>query len=230
MPHSPGHHENQPTAVGGAREVVCADAIPWMKERGVIAGTCAVTSLPDVSEVGVTLEVWRVWFLGAVKLVVAAVPDESAAIFFQSDIKRDGEWIDKGAMVIRAAEDAGARVLFHKIVCRRPPGMLTNGRPGFTHFIAVSRGLKCPDVLAIPDVIVDAGEQKWVRAMGVRAAGHAVRFAREVVGAKTIFDPFCGVGTVLAVANRLGLEALGVEKNRKRAEEARELQVRADEV
>ena len=37
-------------------------------------------------------------------------------------------------------------------------------------------------------------------------------------------------GTVLAVANRLGLDALGVEKNRKRAEEARALVVRSDEV
>lgn len=212
------------------REVICADAIPWLQARGVIAGACAVTSLPDVSEVGVTLEVWRAWFLGAVKLVVAAVPDESAAVFFQSDIKRDGEWIDKGAMVIRAAQDAGARVLFHKIVLRRPAGMLTAGRPGFTHFIAVSRALRCPDGLSIPDVIADAGEQKWVRAMGVRAAGHAGRFAREVVGAKIIFDPFCGVGTVLAVANALGLDALGVEKNRKRVEEAQALEVRAGEI
>jgi hypothetical protein len=73
-----------------------------------------------------------------------------------------------------------------------------------------------------------------LRAMGVRAAGHAGRFARDVVGAQTevtmIFDPFCGVGTVLAVANWLGLDALGVEKNRKRAEGARELAVRSDEV
>ncbi len=216
------------------REVFCADAIPWMRERGVIAGACAVTSLPDVSEVGVTLEVWRAWFSEAVRLVVAAVPDGSAALFFQSDIKRDGEWIDKGAMVIRAAQEAGARVLFHKIVLRRPAGMLTAGRPGFTHFIAVSRALKCPDVLTIPDVIADAGEQKWVRAMGVRAAGHAGRFARDVVGTATgakpvVFDPFCGVGTVLAVANALGLDALGVEKNRKRAEQARELTLRAGE-
>jgi len=44
-----------------------------------------------------------------------------------------------------------------------------------------------------------------------------------------ILDPFCGVGTVLAVANRLGLDAVGVEKNRKRAEDARALTVRADE-
>jgi hypothetical protein len=215
--------------------VVCADAIPWLRERGVIAGACAVTSLPDVSEVGVALAVWRQWFLDAVRLVVDAVPRESAAIFFQSDIKRDGEWIDKGAMVTRAAEDAGARILFHKIVLRRPAGTLTAGRPGFTHFIAVSRAMKCPDVLAIPDVIADAGAQKWVRAMGVRAAGHAVRFARDFVGPvlgrePVVVDPFCGVGTVLAVANTLGLGAIGVERNRKRAEEARALVVRAEEL
>ncbi len=211
-------------------EVHCADAIPWMRSRGVIAGACAVTSLPDVAEVGTTLPVWRAWFLEAVRLVIEAVPAESAAVFFQSDIKRDGAWIDKGALVTRAAEEAGAHVLFHKIVCRRPPGMLTNGRPGFTHFVAVSRALKCPDVLAIPDVIVDAGEQKWVRAMGVRAAGHAVRFARDVAKAKVVVDPFCGVGTVLAVADALGLDALGVEKNRKRAEQARVLTVTAAEL
>jgi len=201
-----------------------------MKACGRIEGACAVTSLPDVSEVGLALPVWRSWFLEAVRLVIDAVPDGSAAIFFQSDIKRDGEWIDKGALVTRAAEDAGARVLFHKIICRRPPGMLTLGRPGYTHLIAVSRAMKCPDVLPIPDVITDAGRQPWVRAMGVRAAAHAVRFARDQVAARTIFDPFCGVGTVLAVANTLGLDALGVEKAKKRCAQAQLLAVRADEL
>jgi hypothetical protein len=212
------------------RVVECADAIAWMRERGRIDGACAVTSLPDVSEVNMTLPVWRTWFLGAVELVVNAVPEESAALFFQSDIKRDGAWIDKGAMVIRAAEDTGARVLFHKIVCRRPPGALTYGRPGFTHLIAVSRAMKCPEVLPLPDIITDAGELKWIRAMGVRAAGHAVRFAKEQVGAKVVFDPFCGVGTVLAVANALGLDALGLELSRKRCEQSRTLQVGPEEL
>jgi hypothetical protein len=213
-----------------SREVHCADAMPWMQVRGVIAGACAVTSLPDVSEVGLALPAWRTWFLAAVRLVVESVPADSAALFFQSDIKRDGVWIDKGALVTRAAEDAGARVLFHKIVCRRPPGMLTMGRPGFTHLIAVSRAMQCPDVLPIPDVITDAGRQPWVRAMGVRAAGHAIRFARDQVGAKVVFDPFCGVGTVLAAANALGLDALGVELAKKRCEQARAQTVRADEL
>ncbi len=203
------------------REIVCAEAITWMQARGRIDGACAVTSLPDVSEVGQTLPVWRAWFLNAVRLVVDAVPADSAALFFQSDIKRAGAWIDKGALVIRAAEDAGARVLFHKIVCRRPPGMLTQGRPGFTHLIAVSRAMQCPDTLPIPDVIPDAGRSFWVRAMGVRAAAHAVRFARDQVGAKLIFDPFCGVGTIPAVANALGLDALGIELAKKRCEQSR---------
>ncbi|AOS44273.1 DNA methylase [Lacunisphaera limnophila] len=204
------------------REIVCADAIAWMKARGRIDRACAVTSVPDVSEIGRTLPVWREWFLDAVRLVVDAVPDDSAALFFQSDIKRDGIWIDKGALVIRAAEDAGARVLFHKVVCRRPPGMLTHGRPGYTHLIAVSRAMVCPDILLIPDVISDAGRSLWIRAMGVRAAAHAVRFARDQVGAQLIFDPFCGVGTVPAVANALGLDALGVELSKKRCEQSRE--------
>ncbi len=142
-----------------AREIVCADAIPWLRERGAVDGTCVVTSLPDVSEINLGLEAWRTWFLEAVRLCMAATPAKGAAVFFQSDIKHDGAWIDKGSLVVRAAEDAGARVLFHKIVARRQPGLLTLGRPGFTHLIAVSHALRCPDQLPILDIIVDAGRQ-----------------------------------------------------------------------
>ncbi len=201
-----------------------------MERRGVIEGACFATSLPDVSELGVSLSVWRDWFVNAVRLVVNSTPLDKAALFFQSDIKHEGVWIDKGSIVVRAAEDAGAQVLFHKIVCRRQPGLCTYGRPGYTHFIAVSREMKCPDVLPIPDVIVDPGRVPWVRAIGIRAAAHAVRFARDQAGATLIVDPFCGVGTLLAVANALGLDAIGVEKARKRSEQARALVVGAGEL
>jgi DNA methylase len=210
---------------GPGREVHCADAIPWLQALGRREGLCAVTSLPDISELRFDLPGWRRWFLEAVRLVVDAVPDQNAALFFQSDIKHEGRWVDKGAMVVRAAEDAGAQVLFHKIISRRQPGLLSHGRPGYTHLIAVSRGLKCPGVLPIPDIVIDPGRSPWVRAMGIRAAAHAVRFARDHAGATTILDPFCGVGTVLAVANRLGLRAIGVERSAKRCERARQLEV-----
>ena len=80
LPHTPGHHDNTPSGVGEGREVVWADALPWMRERGQIAGACAVTSLPDVSEVGTSLAVWRAWFWEAVGLVVAAVPEASVTV------------------------------------------------------------------------------------------------------------------------------------------------------
>lgn len=212
------------------REIHHAEALAWLAARGPQPGLAVVTSLPDVSEVRLPLPDWRTWFLRAVTACVDAVEPAGVAVFFQSDIKREGSWIDKGALVVRAAEDAGARVLFHKIICRRPPGLPTFGRPGFTHLIAVSRTFRCPDELPIPDVIVDPGRAPWVRAMGIRAAAHAVRFVRDQAQAQVVLDPFCGVGTIPAVANALGLSAIGVELSRKRAEQARELQIHAAEL
>ena len=43
--------------------------------------------------------------------------------------------------------------------------------------------------------------------MGVTACVAAVRFVRDHTPTSTIVDPFCGVGTVLAVANAHGLPA-----------------------
>ena len=53
----------------------------------------------------------------------------------------------------------------------------------------------------------------------------AVVAAMELAGARTICDPFCGHGTVLAVANALGLSAIGVDLSRKRVRKARALRV-----
>jgi hypothetical protein len=50
-----------------------------------------------------------------------------------------------------------------------------------------------------------------------------VRFLRDVAGASLIFDPFCGQGTVLAMANALGMHALGVEISPKRSKKAERL-------
>jgi len=205
------------------REVHWGDAIPWMQAHPGLPGTGVVTSLPDFSEVRLSLPAWRIWFLDAVRLTIGLVPDTGVAVFFQSDVRHDGQWIDKGSLVVRAAEDAGAHVVFHKIVCRFQPGRITSGRPAYTHLIAVSRELRIRGEEAIPDVIVDPGRLTWVRAMGIQAAAHAVRFARDHAAATSIIDPFCGVGTVLAVANALGLEAIGVEQSPSRCQRARHL-------
>src|SRR5882724_4638543 len=111
------------TSPAPSRVVHHADAIPWLRAHAPLAGASVVTSLPDVSEVpALSLDAWRRWFEDAACLTMQAVPDEGVAIFFQSDIRHEGLWIDKGALVARAAERAGLALLFHKIVCRKPPG------------------------------------------------------------------------------------------------------------
>lgn len=61
--------------------------------------------------------------------------------------------------------------------------------------------------------------------MGVAACRVACAYLRDEVGARVVVDPFCGRGTVLAVANAMGMDAIGVELSAKRCRAARVLVV-----
>lgn len=206
------------------REVYCEDALGWLQARGVLSGCSLITSLPDVSELGgKPLGEWKRWFSAAATAVLRACPEDGVAIFFQSDIRKEGVWIDKGYLVARAAEDLGADLLWHRVVCRKPPGTLTHGRATWSHLLCFSRGIRGDPARALPDVLPDGGPRLWTRGMGAGACELSCRFVLESTPTRTIVDPFCGKGTVLAVANRLGLDAIGVELARKRAQTARTL-------
>jgi hypothetical protein len=183
-----------------------------------------VTSLPDVSELGqLGFEGWRRWFVDTVALACRQVADEAVAIFFQTDIKREGSWVDKGHLAHSGADAAGARLLWHKVVCRAPAGTITFGRPSYAHLLCFSRGLRLEPGQSSADVIPRLGEMPWRRAMGVEACAAAARFLLAHTRCRTVVDPFCGVGTMLAVANHHGLDAIGVELSAKRAARARAL-------
>jgi hypothetical protein len=128
-------------SMAATRIVHNADAIAWLQAQGKLVGASIITSLPDVSELPhLGLDGWRRWFEDAAALVMACTADEGVAIFFQSDIKHGGFWIDKGALVSRAAERAGMSCLFHKIVCRKPPGSSSFGRATYAHMLGFARG------------------------------------------------------------------------------------------
>ena len=206
------------------RTVHCADALTWLQANPLPVGHHVFTSLPDSSELKrLSFAQWQDWFVGAAETVMRALPEDSAAIFYQTDVKRDGGWVDKSYLVQRGAYAAGARLLWHKIVCRAPAGIATFGRPGFAHLLCLSRNLNDPSERATPDVLPQLGEMTWPKAIGLEAAHAGVRWLRDHAGASTIVDPFCGVGTVLAVANHHGLDAIGVEIAASRAEKARTL-------
>lgn len=183
-----------------------------------------VTSLPDVSEMrSMDLATWRAWFVSTVALVCSQTAETAPAVFYQTDVKDDGRWVDKGHLVALGAERAGAACLFHRIVCRAPPGTTTFGRPAYAHLLAFSRGLRLPVKESAPDVLPALGEMSWPRAMGTAACEEACRFLLRSTACRTVADPFCGHGTALAVANAYGLDAIGVERSAKRAEKARKL-------
>lgn len=187
-------------------------------------GSSVVTSLPDVSELGgASLASWKAWFVSAARRVIRWTPEDGVSIFYQSDIRVQGAWIDKGYLIMRAAEEEGAHVVWHKIVCRKPPGTIGLGRPSYSHMICLSKKLREPARRPGPDVLPDAGHMPWSRAMGVEACRVACAYLRDETSTKIVVDPFCGRGTVLAVANDLGLDALGVDLSAKRVRAARRL-------
>ena len=205
-----------------SRRVVQAEALGWLAANPAEEHASVVTSLPDVSETDARdVDPWRAWFVSAARALVRWVPETGVAIFYQSDIRRGGEWIDKGYLVMRAAEGERAKVIFHKIVCRKPAGTVSVGRPSYSHMIAIARGERALPKRPGPDVLADAGAMSWSRAMGASACRVACQFLRDETDTRVVVDPFCGRGTVLAVANEMGFDALGVDVLAKRCRAAR---------
>lgn len=212
------------------RHIVRADALAWLAENPAPAGSSVITSTPDLSEVpGLDLGTWRRWSVSTARTVLDWTPDDGVAIFFQSDIRVDGTWVDKGYLVLRAIEELGAFLVWHKIVCRKPPGTPSFGRSTYSHMICASPGPRPPPRIATPDVLPDAGEMSWSKAMGVEACKLACRFLRDETATKIVVDPFCGNGTALAVANAYGFDAIGVDKSPRRCKVAKKLTVDVSE-
>jgi len=204
------------------RVVHHGDGIEFLRRGPLPADHAIVTSLPDHSELpglgGV--DAWRRWFVDTAALACGAVADDAVAIFYQTDVKHDGRWIDKSHLVLLGAEAAGSHALFHKIVCRVPPGTTTFGRPAYAHLLCTSRARRLAAGASTPDVLPELGTMSWSRAMGAAACDAAVRFLASI-GTRVVVDPFCGQGSILAAANAHGLSAIGVELSRRRASRAR---------
>lgn len=204
------------------RLVVQAEARAWLAGNPAQPGSSVVTSLPDLSEIpSLDLDGWRAWFIAAASDVLRWVPDEGVAIFYQSDIRHRGVWIDKSYLVLRAAEDVAASLVWHKIVCRRAPGEKTLGRPSYSHMLCLARAPRPPGRVVTADVLPDAGHMPWSRAMGLSACRAACTWLREETATRVVVDPFCGRGTMLAVAEAFGFDAVGVDLSAKRCKQAR---------
>lgn len=206
------------------RTVHQADALAWLDAHAAEPGTSVFTSLPDVCETpGLSLPEWKEFFVSAARRFIRWLPSDGVAIFFQSDIRHQGAWVDKGYLILKAAEEANAHLVWHKIVCRRPPGTIAQGRASYSHMICVSPVPRPTPVRPGPDVLPDGGRQNWSRAMGETACRVACRFLAEETATRVVVDPFCGKGSALAIANAFGFESVGVDLSPARCRAARGL-------
>jgi hypothetical protein len=209
------------------RVVHVGDGLAWLaaaRGEGRLAGVSIVTSLPDLSELPTLgIDGWERWFVEAARACCEAIEDQSLAVFFQRDVVRDGRWIDKGTLITQAAVRAGLSMVFHRIVLRAPAGTVTRGIAGYSHLLGFSRRARMDLARPGPDVLPDPGPTTWTRGMGTHVGRAACDAVLAYTPSRVVLDPFCGHGTVLAVANDLGLDAIGVELGAKRARKARAL-------
>lgn len=211
------------------RDVFCTDALEWLKQYQDPGGRSFLGSLPDISEFpGYSLESWKDWFQQTAELILDKTSRDGVTIFFQSDIKFNGLWVDKSFLIQKVAEKLGHHLLWHKIFCRAPAGTIMFGRPSYSHMLCFSRTI-IPDISkSTADVIPDLGEKTWVRGMGLQASLMASDFVKKHTETKTLVNPFCGEGSVLAAANYVGLHSIGIERSPKRAQKAKTLTVSED--
>jgi hypothetical protein len=213
-----------PIATEPRRVVYCGDGVAYLRESDLPADHAVVTSLPDHSELPkLGFAGWRDWFVVAAEVACRAVSDDAVAIFYQTDVKLEGRWVDKAYLVQQGAERAGSHLLWHKVACRVAPGRTTFGRPAYAHLLCFSRKLRLMEGQSLPDVLPRPGAMTWARAMPSEACELVVKFLAAHTHCRAVVDPFCGVGTMLAAANAHGMDAVGVELSRKRVDNARSL-------
>lgn len=207
----------------GSRKIICADALKWLESD---CPPCSIVTSPaEQAEIGGTIPEWRDWYLAACSLMFRALAPGAACVIYSTDRKFEGEWISKPAMMNVAAREAGVRQLWHKIALRKPVGSTDIHRPAYTHLIAFG-GPEARPGAASPDVF-ERGKTVYPNGMGLIAARFAVQFAMRP--GLPLVDPFCGRGTVPAVAEALGAEAIGVDILESQCDLARalKLQLRA---
>jgi len=188
------------------RTVYCKDSNLWLPEnKGIKA---MITSLPDMEEIGMDEAGWRDWIKKTCLNISASLDEDGVVIFYQTDRKFKGKIIDKKSLISEVFFGLGYNSIMNKIVLKQEPETVNLFRPSFTNLFGFSKQAKTGK--ATPDVL-RAGRMVYKNAMGFNACKTAVDYIKATVKTDTIFDPFCGMGSVLKISNELGFNSVGVD-------------------
>ena len=238
--------KNNPDSVSTKRIMTNLDALEWLHgfDDECLPGE-VFTSIPDISELDVmfpapqkyndNFDAYKEWFRRVVALILAKTP--RYAIFLQTDIRalsakeeRVLQYIDKSALIQEVAKSCKFVPVWHKIVTNSEnfAQKRVSHTPNWSHLICVQReGVLSYETRqwTTPDVF-PRGSMVWERDVGMNTALTGVSFLKHVAQTAAVIDPFCGLGTILAVANALGVDSFGNDLSRKRVKKASALDLR----
>jgi len=200
------------------RQVLCQDALKWLSKNDNIDSI--ITSMPEMEEVHLNIKEYEVFFRSAAKACFQSMNEDGYCIFLQTDRKYHG-WVDKGYWLTDEAYALGFHTVWKKIAVTKEIGKADLFRPTYSTMLCFTkRGLVGK---LFPDVIY-SGEKTYTHAFGVDAVSLCVDYVKSH-GIKLVVDPFCGSGTTLAIANKLGLDAIGIDLSKEACVIARKLKL-----
>jgi hypothetical protein len=200
------------------RVIYCQDAILWLHKQKKLDSI--VTSIPEMDEVKLPFKEYIEWFRNAARLCLESVKDKGYCIFLQTDRKYKG-WVDKSYLISDEAYKLGIRMIWHKIALRTEVGKTDLFRPTYSHMLCYSK----EGAIGIPVTdVIQRGDVTYANGFGIDAVTLVIQFLKKHK-IKSVVDPFVGSGTVVAVANAMGLNAVGVDIDKKQCAKAKVLQI-----
>jgi hypothetical protein len=190
-----------------SRELINDDAVAWIRRQKMIPNI--ITGFCDLDETSLDFEEYLKMVKQMARLALARLHPQGYAIFIQTDRKYQGQWVSKPFILMQAAKEAGVKLLWHKIILHREVGKVDTYRPGYAHMLCFSRdggpGAATPDVMP-------PGTKSYKNATPEEPALMAAAFIKRYSKAPlVIVDPFVGRGTVMAIANALGMDGVGID-------------------
>jgi len=205
-----------------SRKIIVADSMKWLALQKSQSIPNVITGICDMDEIGLTdINKYLDFFNRIAQLIFEKTNPNGYAIFIQTDRKIERSWIDKSLLLSTIAQKNGFKMVWHKIVLHRDVDATDLHRPGYAHMVCYTKngtsGAATPDIIPVSQRLYKNGTP-------VEAAVRAIEFVKRYTKSEPcVVDPFVGQGTIVAIANAYGLNAIGIDIDSQQARKAEDL-------
>ena len=198
------------------RQIIVADSLIWLKKQKNIPNV--ITGICDLDETNMNMKDYLIFFKQVATLIFKNLSKNGYAIFMQTDRKYNKEWIDKSSILTNIALENGLKLVWHKIILNRDVGKIDLFRPTYSHMLCYT--YEGTSGAATTDVI-NVSKRLYKNATPINAAKIALEFVKKYnTISSDIIDPFVGQGTIVALANKMNMNAIGIDIDSEQAKKA----------